>query len=322
MVYIYLFIILVIICLINILIVAYFTLYERIILASIQLRKGPNKIGFLGIGQPIADAFKLLLKEIIWPYKANKILFILSPFCMLLLSLCLWNLFIIFPKSFINIPPFTLLFPLIFSSLNVLLVIIIGWSANSKYTLQGALRCISQLVSYELVLSLSFLTIVLSYHTLEILDIIKQQQYSWGIYDFILFLLFMTSSLAETNRTPFDLAEAESELVSGYNTEHSSVLFTYMFLAEYCYILIMTNIIVILFLGGWWGYFTLWMNYIIKIIIILYCFIWIRATWPRFRYDQLMFFGWLELLPLTLLSFILNIWDELILDNFFIISAW
>jgi len=324
MLYIYIYFILFLICIINILIVAYFTLQERIVLASTQLRKGPNVVGLLGIAQPLADAFKLLMKEIIWPYKVNKFLFILSPFFMLLLSLCLWNIFFLIPSKFINIPPFSLLFPLLFSSLNVLLVIFIGWSANSKYTLQGALRCISQLVSYELVLSLVFLTLILSYNTLEIINIINQQKYSWGFLDILVFILFIIASLAETNRTPFDLAEAESELVSGYNTEHSSVLFTYMFLAEYCYIFIMANIIVILFFGGWWGFNKIisYFFYIIKLLIILYCFIWVRSTWPRFRYDQLMYFGWLELLPLALLIFVINICDELILDNIYILLSW
>jgi NADH-quinone oxidoreductase subunit H len=305
-------------CVLNILIVAYFTLQERIVLASTQLRKGPNVVGFLGIAQPLADAFKLLLKEIIWPYKVNKFLFVLAPFFMLLLSLCLWNIFFLVPFTFINIPPFSLLFPLLFSSLNVLLVIFIGWSANSKYTLQGALRCISQLVSYELVFSLVFLTLVLGYNTLEIINIINQQKYTWGCLDIIVFLLFFVASLAETNRTPFDLAEAESELVSGY----SSVLFTYMFLAEYCYIFIISNIIVILFFGGWLGFNFSFMFYIFKLLGILYCFIWIRTTWPRFRYDQLMYFGWLELLPLALLIFIINICDELILDNVYFLFSW
>lgn len=312
-----------IICLINILIVAYFTLQERIVLASIQIRKGPNSVGFLGIGQPLADAFKLLMKEIIWPYKVNKFLFILTPLLMLLLSLCLWNIFFFHPFKFINIPPFTLLFPLLFSSLNILFVILIGWSANSKYTLQGALRCISQLVSYELVFSLVFLTLILSYHSLEVIYIIIQQKNFWGFFDILTFILFITTCLAETNRTPFDLAEAESELVSGYNTEHSSVLFTYMFLAEYCYIFIMANIITIFFLGGWLNFFFISISfYFIKILIVLYGFIWIRATWPRFRYDQLMYFGRLELLPLALCVFIINIIDELFLDDMFLLLAW
>jgi len=311
-------------CIFNILIVAYFTLYERIVLASIQIRKGPNNIGLFGILQPLADALKLLMKEVIQPYKVNKFLFIISPFCMLTVSLCLWNFFFFSPLTFIYTPNFSLFFPLVFSSLNILFVILIGWSANSKYTLQGALRCISQLISYELVLSLSFLSIILTYHSLEIFFIILQQKYIWGVFDIGIFLLFFISVLAEANRTPFDLAEAESELVSGYNTEHSSVLFTYIFLAEYCYILIITHLSIILFFGGWWflpNYYH-WVFYIIKLIIGLYSFIWIRATWPRFRFDQLMYFGWLELLPLSLFFLFLVFFDELFISINYVTLSW
>lgn len=296
--------VIILISLFNILLVAYFTLQERQVLASMQLRKGPNFVGFLGLAQPFADALKLLFKEIIIPTKSNFLIFSVVPGVMLLLSISLWGLFPLSPFCFIIIPKLTLLFPILFSSLNVILILLIGWSSNSKYAFQGAMRCISQMISYELSFTLTLLSIIITYGSLEIFSIIHYQEYSWGIYNFITFFIFFITVLGESNRTPFDLAEAESELVSGYNTEHGSVFFTYMFLGEYCYIIILSNIIVILFFGGWLPfliiYLPFWFSYAIKLIFVLYLFIWIRATLPRYRYDQLMYLGWTVLLPISL----------------------
>jgi NADH:ubiquinone oxidoreductase subunit H len=261
--------ILIILCFLGIFLVAYFTLQERIFLAAIQLRKGPNYVGFLGIAQPFADAIKLLLKEVIVPKKSNLIIFILAPLFMLGISLCIWSIFPITQNTFILLPKYTFLFPVLLSSLNALLVILIGWSSNSKYAFQGSIRSISQIVSYELSFTTILLSIILMYSSLEILSIIRCQINSWGIWNLLAFIIFFLTILGETNRTPFDLAEAESELVSGYNTEHGSILFTYMFLAEYTYIVIASNIFVILFFGGWFFIISAWYIYAIKLLIIL-----------------------------------------------------
>jgi NADH-quinone oxidoreductase subunit H len=297
--------VLLLVCLVNILVVAYFTLQERLVLASMQLRKGPNIVGILGLGQPLADALKLLGKEIILPKKVNLFLFIGIPLLMLALSLCLWGIFPLSYSSYLIIPKLALLFPVLLSSLNALFVILVGWSSNSKYAFQGAMRCISQIISYELSFTTVLLALFLLYGSLEILTVIYLQEEIFGIWNFLLFGLFFITALGETNRTPFDLAEAESELVSGYNTEHGSILFTYMFLGEYCYILLISNIIVVAFFGGWlpifsWLILPNFLNYSLKLFLILYLFIWVRATLPRYRYDQLMYFGWTILLPLSL----------------------
>ena len=313
-------IILLILCFLGIFFVAYFTLQERVFLAAIQLRKGPNYVGFLGIAQPFADAIKLILKEVIIPKRANFIIFMLSPLFMLGISLCIWSLFPLSFNSFILLPKFAFLFPILLSSLNALLVILIGWSSNSKYAFQGSMRSISQIVSYELSFTTVLLSIILVYNSLEVLSIVRCQINVWGIWNFLAFIIFFLTILGETNRTPFDLAEAESELVSGYNTEHGSILFTYMFLAEYTYIIISSNLIVILFFGGWSFFFiNNWLIYAIKLLITLYIFIWIRATLPRYRYDQLMYLGWTFLLPVALGIFCLNLFN-IFIWNFFLLD--
>ncbi len=297
-------IIFILLALSNIIFVAFFTLLERLILASAQIRKGPNMVGILGLAQPFADAIKLLFKELLIPKKSNTLIFIIGPALMLYVSLISWFMLPLSFTAFIMLPNLMFLFTFVFSSINAITVILIGWSSNSKYAFQGAMRCISQMISYELPFSLLLVNMVLIYGSLEITTIVSAQIYGWGILNILAFILFLISALGETNRTPFDLAEAESELVSGYNTEHGSVLFTYIFLAEYCYIVIISNLIVVLFLGGWLSifYFTFipWINYIIKLFFVLYLFVWVRATLPRFRYDQLMYLGWMILLPMVI----------------------
>lgn len=240
----------IILALSNIIFVAFFTLLERLILASTQIRKGPNTVGILGLAQPFADAIKLLFKELLVPKKSNSLIFILGPAIMLYISLLSWFMLPLSFTSFIMLPTLMFLFIFLFSSMNAITVILIGWSANSKYALQGSMRSISQMISYELPFSLVLVNMILIYGSLEIPVVVSLQIYGWGVLNFLAFFLFFVSALGETNRTPFDLAEAESELVSGYNTEHGSVLFTYIFLAEYCYIVIISNIMVILFFGG------------------------------------------------------------------------
>lgn len=311
--------ILLILCFLGIFLVAYFTLQERVFLAAMQLRKGPNYVGFLGIAQPFADAIKLILKENIIPKRVNFIIFVLAPLFMLGISLCIWSVFPLSYNIFIFLPKYAFLFPILLSSLNALLVILIGWSSNSKYAFQGSMRSISQIVSYELSFTTILLSIVLVYSSLEILSIIRCQTNVWGFLNILAFIIFFLTILGETNRTPFDLAEAESELVSGYNTEHGSILFTYMFLAEYTYIVISSNLIVILFFGGWAFFFIIsWVVYVIKLLLVLYIFIWIRATLPRYRYDQLMYLGWTFLLPVSLGIFCLNLFNIFVWNFYFL----
>nr|ALO70898.1 NADH deshydrogenase subunit 1 [Scaphisoma boleti] len=275
--------------------VAYLTLLERKILGYIQIRKGPNKVGMLGILQPFGDAIKLFSKESINPYMSNFSFYYLSPIFNLFLALFLW-LCMPFLSVFLN---FNLgfLFFLCVSSLSVYTVMIAGWSSNSNYSLLGSLRAVAQTISYEVSLALillSFLTLVSS---LSMLDFMKFQIYLWFFFiSFPLSLIWVVSSLAETNRTPFDFAEGESELVSGFNIEYSGGGFALIFLAEYASILFMSMMCVILFLGCnlySWLFF-------LKLSMLSFFWVWVRGTLPRFRYDKLMFMAWKSFLPVSL----------------------
>lgn len=315
-----------------ILVVAFLTLFERKVLASIQKRKGPNYTGFLGLFQPIADALKLILKENPIPSNSSAILFFTGPFILLVLSLTAW--FVIPFNNFVVISNINagILFIFMISSLNTLNIIIAGWSSNSKYAFLGALRSIAQVIAYEVVIGITIINISVMSGSLNFLTIVESQKSLWyGLFLWAQFILFFLALLAETNRHPFDLAEAESELVSGYNVEHSSVLFALFFLAEYANIILLCHIATILFLGGWTlpdfiikfffyhqyfyinfffkniQYFYPFLIYIYHVIIylvkvysLLFFFIWIRATLPRYRYDQLMRLGWKVFVPLTI----------------------
>ena len=283
--------------------VAFFTLLERKIMASIQRRRGPNVVGFFGILQPFADGLKLLIKETIIPSKANKIIFIIAPILALFLSFLNWtvlpfrnfNLF-----SDINIG---VLYIFAISSLSVYAIIMSGWSSNSRYAFLGTLRSTAQMVSYEVSIGLIVISVLISSNSLNLLSIVKGQMYIWYILPlFPLFLLFYISSLAETNRPPFDLPEAEAELVAGYFVEYSAMTFAQFFLGENINILFMCNFIAVLFLGAWLFIFNLnfYIFFIIKVILLLFSFVWVRVTFPRYRYDQLMRLGWKIFLPLSL----------------------
>jgi NADH-quinone oxidoreductase subunit H len=295
--------------------VAYFTLAERKIMGAIQRRKGPNVVGFLGLLQPLADGLKLFVKETILPSNANIFLFILAPILTFLLSLLGWAV-IPFGKgivlSDINLG---ILYLFAISSLAVYGIIIAGWASNSKYAFLGALRSAAQMVSYEVSIGFILLTVVLCAGSLNLTKIVEAQQEMWYVFPlFPMAILFFISALAETNRHPFDLPEAEAELVSGYNVEYSAFGFALFFLGEYANMLLMSSLSTILFLGGWLAPFDLlifniipgpiWFGLKISFFVIL--FIWIRAAFPRYRYDQLMHLGWKVFLPLSLSWLILT----------------
>jgi len=289
--------------------VAYFTLAERKIMGAIQRRRGPNVVGTFGLLQPLADGAKLLLKETVIPSNANTILFVLAPIISFLLSLLGWGVIpygegMVFADINVGI-----LYLFAISSLGVYGVIISGWASNSKYAFLGALRSAAQMVSYEVSLGVIIITVLICAGSLNLSDIVLAQEEVWyAIPLFPMFIMFYISALAETNRHPFDLPEAEAELVSGYNVEYSAMGFALFFLGEYANMLLMSGMTVILFLGGWLPPFSfapftwipgpIWFG--LKLIIFAAGFAWARAAFPRYRYDQLMRLGWKIFLPLSL----------------------
>lgn len=286
--------------------IAFITLLERKILAVIQRRQGPNVIGPFGLLQPVVDGFKLLMKEPILPNNADKILFAMAPVISFLVSLLGWGVIPFSQKAvFANID-LGLLYILSVSSLGVYGIIISGWSSNSKYAFLGALRSSAQMISYELAIGFAILNVAVVAGSLNINSIVIAQRYVWYFIPlFPVFLVFFISGLAETNRHPFDLPEAESELVSGYNVEYSGIGFALFSLAEYSNILMMCSLNVILFFGGWLPLInlpfipnSLWLA--IKILIFAILFICVRAILPRYRYDQLMNLGWKVFFPISL----------------------
>jgi NADH-quinone oxidoreductase subunit H len=286
--------------------VAYFTLAERKILGVIQRRRGPNVIGVYGLLQPLADGFKLLVKETIIPSSANKFLFILSPIITFLISLMGWAIIPFDKTAFLSEINIGILYIFAISSLGVYGIIMSGWSSNSKYAFLGALRSAAQMVSYEVSIGFIIITIVICCGSFNLQTIISSQQNVWFIIPFFpLFLLFFISGLAETNRHPFDLPEAETELVSGYNVEYSAMGFALFSLGEYANMLLMSSLNIILFFGGWLAPLEL-LNFIpgsiwfgLKICFFVILFSWMRAALPRYRYDQLMGLGWKVFLPIS-----------------------
>lgn len=290
--------------------VAYLTYFERKVIGAIQLRKGPNVVGPFGLFQPFADALKLLSKETILPAGANKIIFLLAPMLTFVLSLIAWAV-IPFGEGMvladINVG---VLYLFAISSLGVYGVIMSGWASNSKYAFLGALRSAAQMVSYEVSIGFVIITVLLCVGSLNLTAIVEAQRTVWFAIPLLpMFVVFFISALAETNRAPFDLPEGESELVAGYFVEYSSMSFALFFLGEYANMILMSGITVVLFLGGWlppfdiapfnWVPGPIW--FILKICLILFVFLWVRATFPRYRYDQLMRLGWKVFLPLSLL---------------------
>lgn len=285
--------------------IAFFTLLERKVLGAMQRRSGPNKVGVAGLLQPIADAAKLILKETLRPSSADKAAFFLAPILAFFISLLSWLAIPVDYYGTVADLNIGLLYILALSSISVYTIIVAGWSSNSRYAFLGALRSSAQMISYELSIGFIFLTILKLTGSLNINSIIIAQAVTgWFIFlNWPIFLVFLVCGLAETSRPPFDLPEAESELVSGYNVEYSSATFALFFLAEYCHILTNSAMITITFLGG---YLPIWpfanpgpFWFALKLMICVFFFIWVRAALPRFRYDQLMRLGWKIILPFT-----------------------
>nr|YP_010946322.1 NADH dehydrogenase subunit 1 [Allacta bruna]WGO57040.1 NADH dehydrogenase subunit 1 [Allacta bruna] len=275
--------------------VAFLTLLERKILGYIHIRKGPNKVGVLGILQPFGDAIKLFIKEQSFPYVSNYFSYYLSPVFGLFLSLILW-LVIPYLSGFYSFE-LGILYFLCCTSLGVYVVMIAGWSSNSNYSLLGGLRAVAQTISYEVSLSLILLCFIFLIGSYNLLDFYNYQLYFWFFWLFLpLSMLWFVSCLAETNRTPFDFAEGESELVSGFNVEYSGGGFALIFLAEYSSILFMSLLFCVIFLGCDLNSFF----FIFKLVLISLLYIWVRGTLPRFRYDKLMYLAWKSFLPLSL----------------------
>ena len=287
--------------------VAYFTLAERKILGAIQRRRGPNYIGVYGLLQPLSDGLKLLVKETIVPSNSNKFIFIISPIITFTISLMGWAIIPYDKYSVLSEINIGVLYLFAISSLGVYGIIMSGWSSNSKYAFLGALRSAAQMVSYEVSIGFIIVTIVVCCGSFNLQTIIECQKNVWFVVPFFpLFLMFFTSALAETNRHPFDLPEAEAELVSGYNVEYSAMGFALFSLGEYANMLLMSSFNAILFFGGWLPPLQIlsfipgafWFG--LKVCFFVILFIWMRAALPRYRYDQLMNLGWKAFLPLSL----------------------
>ncbi|HJS31834.1 MAG TPA: NADH-quinone oxidoreductase subunit NuoH [Alphaproteobacteria bacterium] len=290
--------------------VAFLTLAERKVIAAMQLRRGPNVVGPFGVLQPFADGLKLLLKETVIPSGANRIVFIAAPMLTFTLSLVAWAVIpfdVGVVLADINVG---ILYLFAISSLSVYGIIMAGWASNSKYAFLGALRSAAQMVSYEVSIGFVIITVLLCVGSLNITDIVLAQKNVWFFAPLLpMFVIFFVSALAETNRSPFDLPEGESEIVAGYFVEYSSMSFALFFLGEYAAMILMSAMTSILFLGGWlppidvaplnWIPGPVW--FALKVSFCLFMFLWVRATLPRYRYDQLMRLGWKVFLPFSLL---------------------
>ena len=289
--------------------VAYLTLAERKILAAIQLRRGPNVVGPFGLWQAFADAIKMFMKETIVPTGANRLLFMFAPVLTMVLAMIAWAVIPVnngWAIANINVG---VLYLFAISSLGVYGVIIAGWASNSKYAFLGALRSAAQMVSYEVSMGFVIVSVLLCVGSLNLTQVVLAQQHIWFCIPlFPMFIVFFISILAETNRSPFDLPEGESEIVAGFFVEYSAMTFGLFFLGEYANMILMSALTTILFLGGWlapfgvvpftWVPGPIW--FILKVCLCLFVFVWVRGTLPRFRYDQLMRLGWKVFLPLSL----------------------
>jgi NADH-quinone oxidoreductase subunit H len=297
--------------------VAYLTYAERKVLAAIQLRKGPNVVGPFGLLQPFADALKMLTKETIIPAGANRLLFLMAPMLTFGLAMIAWAVIPVNDGWAIADINVGILYLFAISSLGVYGIIVAGWASNSKYAFLGALRSAAQMVSYEVSMGFVMVSVLLCVGSLNLTQIVEGQNHYWlgfipawyAIPLFPMFIVFFVSALAETNRSPFDLPEGESEIVAGFFVEYSAMAFALFFLGEYANMILMSGMTTILFLGGWlppfpvepftWIPGPIW--FILKVCFCLFVFLWVRATFPRYRYDQLMRLGWKVFLPLSLL---------------------
>ena len=292
--------------------VAYLTFAERKIIGYMQVRIGPNRVGPRGWLQPIADALKLLFKEIILPTKANKFLFLVAPVLAIAPALVAWAV-IPFTDTLVlaNIDA-SLLFILAVTSMGVYGIVVAGWASNSKYAFLGSLRSAAQIVAYEIAMGFALVGVLMAAGSLNLREIVLHQaggMHHWYFLPlFPLFLVYFISGVAETNRAPFDVAEGESEIVAGFHVEYSGMTFAIFFLAEYANMILIAALTTLLFLGGWLPPFEVapftWIPalgwFLLKVIVVLFFFLWLRATFPRYRYDQIMRLGWKVLIPVTL----------------------
>ena len=289
------------------LMMAYLTLAERKVLAAMQLRRGPNVVGPVGLLQPFADAIKMMFKETVIPAGANRALFLMAPMLTFALAVMAWAVIPVNDGWAIADINVGVLYLFAISSLGVYGVVIAGWASNSKYAFLGALRSAAQMVSYEVSIGFVMVSVLLCVGSLNLNDVVLAQRHVWFCIPLLpMFVVFFISCLAETNRSPFDLPEGESEIVAGFFVEYSAMAFALFFLGEYTNMILMSGMTTILFLGGWLGPFGLWpalgpIWFILKVCACLFVFIWVRATFPRYRYDQLMRLGWKVFLPLSLL---------------------
>lgn len=300
--------------------VAYFTIAERKIMGGIQMRRGPNVVGFIGLLQPLADGLKLFLKEIIFPNSSDEIFFLIAPLMALILSILGWGIIPFSDGIFLTDLNLGVIYIFCVSACNIYSLLFAGWGSNSKYSFIGAIRSTAQMISYELAFSFSCLIIVLSSNSFNFSKIILIQKYVWFIIPFFsIFIIFYICILAETNRHPFDLPEAESELVSGYNVEYSGIPFAQFFLGEYGNMLLMSVFGAIFFIGGWFILKSVFGPFLLgfKICIGVFYFIINRAIFPRFRFDQLMELGWKSLLPLVIGYFFYTIGLSLLFNGFY-----
>ena len=295
--------------------VAYFTWFERKVMAAMHLRMGPNVVGPWGLLQPFADAVKMFVKETILPTSANKIVFLIAPILTFVLALVAWAVIPFGEGLVISNINVGILYLFAISSLGVYGIIMAGWASNSRYAFLGALRSAAQMVSYEVSIGFVLITVLLVVGSLNLSDIVMAQQTIWFVIPLLpMAVVFFISALAETNRVPFDLPEAESELVAGYQVEYSAMTFGLLFMGENANLILMSGLTVILFLGGWLPPFDIvpftWIPgpiwFLAKIVVILFVFVWIRATFPRYRYDQLMRLGWKVFLPLSMFWVVLT----------------
>ncbi|MSO53630.1 MAG: NADH-quinone oxidoreductase subunit NuoH [Rhodospirillales bacterium] len=289
--------------------IAYLTFAERKVLSAMQLRRGPNVVGPWGLLQPIADGIKLLCKETIVPSGANRGVFLLAPCVTFSLALVAWAVIPFGPGLVLSNINVGVLYLFAISSLGVYGILMAGWASNSKYAFLGALRSAAQMVSYEVSMGFIIITVLLCAGSLNLTDIVMAQKSVWFVVPLLpMAVLFFASALAETNRHPFDLPEAEAELVAGYNVEYSAMTFALFFLGEYANMILMSSMTAVLFLGGWLPPFDIapfnWIPgpiwFALKISAVLFVFIWVRGAFPRYRYDQLMRLGWKVFLPLSL----------------------
>ena len=307
--------------------VAYLTYFERKVIGYMQLRVGPNVTGPYGLIQPFADVLKLLFKEVTRPSQANKALFYIGPMMSLMPAFAAWAVIPFSETWFLTRINAGLLYILMITSLSVYGVIIAGWASNSKYAFLGAMRASAQTISYEIAMGFALIGVIMVSGSMDFHDIVMSQAkgyaggsiFSWNWLPlFPLFVVYLISAVAETNRAPFDVAEGESEIVAGFHVEYSGFAFALFFLAEYIFMILVSALTALLFFGGWlspfpqsWGFIgtpsVLWM--FLKMALVLYFYLWIRATFPRYRYDQIMRLGWKVLIPVTIVAVIvLGLW--------------